>query len=260
MSGKLFALLLFRLGPASVGRFSVGLAPNLPPAARPTACSVSAPCGSGSGRLAHGAGTPARIGRTLTIASRDYGKREGGDLSVRQDGGIPLSDPSSRPQRGAKPPLWNPRPLRSAARRRAAPPRPPLFRLRSVEGVGAGPCACLGWGAGRARGPAPTQRSLSPAREAAFRVGPLGDASSARGGAGGPEASLHVAQRRGSGGGEAVTHHAGVESGQTYLASVTLGAGLESSAAPPSAGSCSSGAKLAFGARSITRRASLFFS
>jgi hypothetical protein len=51
-----------------------------------------------------------------------------------------------------------------------------------------------------------SQRSLSPAREAAFRVGPLGDASSARGGAGGAEARRHVAQRRGWGGGEAVTH------------------------------------------------------
>ena len=52
-----------------------------------------APCGSGSGRLVDGAGTPARIGRTLTIAGRDYGKGEGGELCVLQRGGIPLSDP-----------------------------------------------------------------------------------------------------------------------------------------------------------------------
>jgi len=95
------------------------------------------------------------------------GKVRGGDLSVRQDGGIPLSDPSLRSQRGARSPpaLWNPRPLR------AFPP-PSLVSIevcgRSIAGVS-------------------SERSLSPAREAAFRVGPLGDASSARGGAGGPE-------------------------------------------------------------------------
>ena len=42
--------------PASVGRFTEDSARNLHPAARPTTRSVSAPCGSGSGRLADGAG------------------------------------------------------------------------------------------------------------------------------------------------------------------------------------------------------------
>jgi len=61
------------------------------------------------------------------------GKVRGGDLSVRQDGGIPLSDPSLWSQRGRGPPaLWNPRPLR------AFPPPALvsiLIRDRHVAGV-----------------------------------------------------------------------------------------------------------------------------
>ena len=167
MSGKWFPILLFRLRPASVGRFSDGLARDLPTATRHTTRGVSAPYGSGLARLAEGGGTPARIRRKLTIAGRDYGKGEGGDISVLHGGGIPVSDPSLRSQRGRGPPaLWNPLPLR------AFPP-PPLVSIP----------ICVGSIAGVS-----SQRSLSPAREAAFRVGPLGDASSARGGAGGPEA------------------------------------------------------------------------
>ena len=131
-SGKLFTLLFCRLRPGLVGRFSEGLARNLPRAMRHTTRGVSAPLGSGSGRLAEEAGTPARVRRKLTIAARDYGKGEGGTSPVREVGGIPETDPSRGRKVGRSPPLWNPRPLRGAARRRAAPPRPPLFRLRSV--------------------------------------------------------------------------------------------------------------------------------
>jgi hypothetical protein len=77
MSGNFFTLLLFRLRPALVGRFSERLARYLLHAARPTSCRVSAPRGSGSGPLADGAGTPARVRRKLTIAGRDYGKGGG---------------------------------------------------------------------------------------------------------------------------------------------------------------------------------------
>jgi len=107
--------------PGSAWRFRSRVGTLSAPSARPATCGVSAPCGSGSGRLVDGAGTPARISRTLTIAGRDYGKGEGGDLSVRQDGGIPLSDPSSRSQRGARPP-----PLESPAIA-GVPPALPCF-------------------------------------------------------------------------------------------------------------------------------------
>jgi hypothetical protein len=77
MSGHLSTLLLFRLRPGLVGRFSEGLAQTFPTATRHTTRGVLAPYGSGLGRLADGAGTPARVRRKLTITGRDYGKGGG---------------------------------------------------------------------------------------------------------------------------------------------------------------------------------------
>jgi hypothetical protein len=107
----------------------------------------------------------ARIGPKLAIAGRDYGKGEGGSRLRPAGWGHSGFRSVLAVAKGARSPpaLWNPRPLR------AFPPPSLvsiLIRVRHVAGV------------------SPESYSF-PARVAAFRVGPLGDASSARGGAGG---------------------------------------------------------------------------
>ena len=100
--------------PGSVGRFRSRVGTLSAPSARPATCGVSAPCGSGSGRLVDGAGTPARIGRTLTIAGRDYGKGEGGETSPFVRTGAFRFPIRSYGRKGARsPPPWSPRPLRA---------------------------------------------------------------------------------------------------------------------------------------------------
>ena len=146
------------------------------------------------------------------------GKVRGGDLSVLRDGGIPLSDPSLRSQRGreARQPFGIPghcgAPL-AGERHRPPSLASILIRVRHVAGV------------------SPESHSF-PARVAAFRVGPLGDASSARGGAGGCGARRTERPTAGVGRGRAAAHPATGGSGQAYLASVTLGPGVESAVAP----------------------------
>jgi len=145
------------------------------------------------------------------------GKVRGGDLSVLRDGGIPLSDPSLRSQRGreARQPFGIPghcgAPL-AGERHRPPSLASILIRVRHVAGV------------------SPESHSF-PARVAAFRVGPLGDASSARGGAGGCGARRTERPTAGVGRGRAAAHPATGGSGQACLASVTLGPGLESAVA-----------------------------
>jgi hypothetical protein len=116
--------------PGSVGRFRSRVGTLSAPSARPATCGVSAPCGSGSGRLVEGAGTRARIGRTLTIAGRGYGKGEGGRPLSPSGRGHSVFRSVLMVARGREArPLWNPRPLRGAARRRAAPPALPCFHF-----------------------------------------------------------------------------------------------------------------------------------
>jgi len=106
-----------------------------------------------------------------------------------------------------------------------------LIRVRHVAGV------------------SPESHSF-PARVAAFRVGPLGDASSPRGGAGGCGARRTQRPTAGAGRGRAADHPATGGSGQAYLAGLTLGPGLESPVAPVSGGSLRSRSKLPLAALS----------
>ena len=155
------------------------------------------------------------------------GKVTGRDLCVLQDGGIPLSDPSLRSQRGARPP-----PLESPAIA-GVPPALPCFD------------SDLWWQ--HSWGVLSAFTQPSPQRDPSRRLGGLGGprADPKQGGTG--------AKRRGWGGGEAVDHPAVVESRQTYLASMTLGAGLESWLPPPSVASLRSGWKLPWLLFSMTR-------
>ena len=123
----------------------------LPPAARPAACGVSAPSGSGSGRLADGAGTPPRVRRKLTIAGRDYGKGEGG-RTPRPSGRGHSADRAvlAVAKRGEAPPLESP--AIAGRRSPASGTAPPSLASISVCGLSIA-------------GVSP-ERSLSPARNA----------------------------------------------------------------------------------------------
>jgi hypothetical protein len=108
------------------------------------------------------------------------GKVRGGDLSVRQDAGIPVSDPSLGGAKGGEaPPFGFPGHCGRS-------PRPPLFRSWSSVAAWLG-CPLSVHSAQLATGPKPPLRR-------------------SWGAAGGPEARWRVPQRRGWGGGEAVTH------------------------------------------------------
>ena len=152
--------------PGSAWRFRSRVGTLSAPSARPATCGASAPCGSGSGRLVDGAGTPARISRTLTIAGRDYGKGEGGrPLRPSGRGHSAFRSVLKAATGGDAPPLESP----AIAERRSPACGTAPSSLVSIE-------VC-----GRSIAGVSSQRLLSPAREAAFRVGPLGDASSASG-------------------------------------------------------------------------------
>jgi hypothetical protein len=129
--------------PGLVWRFRCRVGTDFAPAARRSTCGASAPCGSGSGRLVDGAGTPARIGRTLTIAGRDYGKGEGRrPLRPSGRGHSGFRSVLGGRKGGRGPPLWIPRPLR------AFPP-PSLVSILVFR------CSLVG---------VSSERSLSPAR------------------------------------------------------------------------------------------------
>jgi len=112
--------------PGSVGRFRSRVGTLSAPSARPASCGVSAPCGSGSGRLVDGAGTRARIGRTLTIAGRGYGKGEGGrPLRSSGRGHSAFRSVLKVAKGGEAPPFGIPGHCGRSS-------RPPLFPLRCV--------------------------------------------------------------------------------------------------------------------------------
>jgi hypothetical protein len=148
-------------------------------------------------------------------------------------------DPSLRPQRGrdARQPFGIPG--HCGAPRAGARHRPPSLVSVSVCGRSVA-------------GVSPGSHSF-PARVAAFRVGPLGDASSARGGAGGCGARWGRRPTAGVGRGRSRHPPRRGLTGRAHLASVTSGSGLERLVAPWPGGSRSSASKVPLARRSITR-------